>query len=614
MNPTFLNDLQLDAGFYPLASLLTGAVLYALYRLFVRMRCRSRQAQAFLTFGMCLMTASLFFRLTVWTDAPAAATAVETGKADAALTTTAGSAGAESGLGFTERFLDAVAVAWDYTCSHSSLVYAAGFALLFLFMAVQLLQLGRIRRKSMPDSRRGAIRVFQSPYDVPFSFGYNIFLPGSIEGRQRDFVLAHEESHIWHRHFHKLLILQCLTIVNWFNPFAYLIFRAIKELQEMEVDRDVIDNGFDREQYQINLVLTCTAHKEWIWARSNYNYSSLKERILFMNRHIQNSKSRLLALAATLSFVGLTGSITTQAMEKPGDTPEERPATAAQTETPRTSDVAGKGHTRQPVPTPAKRATATAAPTPKTVTASSRSEQEYDSRGCWTMLFIGDSAYQHHQTAPFVPHYKFFGKKASLTLTINWKNADGTTVIGGATGDYDPFSETTVREGGQVRPRQWVDANHIDDTWKDTYRISPYNSSLWKTERWERCAVPEEVKRTVAAYKQCRKRKDKLKGVWKQLTPGRSSEIYTFFGKDRFFSVDLKPYEQINLFYTFSGTAGDFAYVNDTTVIKGQTVYKLEWLNKDIFSYEDQAGQTLTYVRVEMPEIIRQVIEGCGLD
>lgn len=333
-----------------------------------------------------------------------------------------------------------------------------------------------------------------------------------------------------------------------------------------------------------------------------------------MNKNIQNSRSRLLVLAAAICLAGLTGSIATQAMEKTGDTPEKRPATSAQTDTPRTSAVDGKEHTRQPATTSAKRATATVASSPKTAMASSQSEQKYDSRGCWTMLFIGDSAYQHHQAAPFVPHYKFFGKKASLTLTVNWKNADGTTVIGGATGDYDPFSETTVREGGQVRPRQWVDANHIDDTWKDTYRISPYNSSLWKTERWERCAVPEEVKRTVAAYKQCRKRKDKLKGVWKQLTPGRSSEIYAFFGKDRFFSVNLKPYEQINLFYTFSGTAGDFAYVNDTSIIKGQTVYKLEWLNKDIFSYEDQAGQTLTYVRVEMPEIIRQVIEGCGLD
>lgn len=629
MNQTYLDNLQLVPGFYPLASLLTGAALYVLYRLFIRMRCRSRMAQAFLTLGMCLMTAALFLRLTVWTEPaagtppppaadirPAAELPAASPQAPAATPPAQASPAPPSGnrLRPVEKMQEALAAAWDYALSNLPAIYAAGIALLLLYMAAQIGQLHRIRRKSTLQGHRGCIRVYQSPCNAPFSYGYNIFLPGGMEDGQRDFVLAHEESHIWHRHFHKLLFLQCLTIANWFNPFAYLLFRALKELQEMEVDRDVLNNGFDREQYQINLVLTCTAHKEWIWARSNYNYSSLKERILFMNKNIQNYKSRLLVLAAALSFVGLTGSITTQAMEKPGDTPEERPATAAQTETPRTSDVAGKGHTRQPVPTPAKRATATAAPTPKTVTASSRSEQEYDSRGCWTMLFIGDSAYQHHQTAPFIPHYKFFGKKASLTLTINWKNADGTTVIGGATGDYDPFSETTVREGGQVRPRQWVDANHIDDTWKDTYRISPYNSSLWKTERWERCAVPEEVKRTVAAYKQCRKRKDKLKGVWKQLTPGRSSEIYTFFGKDRFFSVDLKPYEQINLFYTFSGTAGDFAYVNDTTVIKGQTVYKLEWLNKDIFSYKDQAGQTLTYVRVEMPEIIRQVIEGCGLE
>ena len=588
MNQTYLDNLQLVPGFYPLASLLTGAALYVLYRLFIRMRCRSRMAQAFLTLGMCLMTAALFLRLTVWTEPaagtppppaadirPAAELPAESPQAPAATPSAQASPAPPAGNRHrpVEKMQEALAAAWDYVLSNLLPAYGAGIALLLLYMAAQIGQLHRIRRKSTLQGHRGCIRVYQSPCNAPFSYSYNIFLPGGMEDGQRDFVLAHEESHIWHRHFHKLLFLQCLTIANWFNPFAYLLFRALKELQEMEVDRDVLNNGFDREQYQINLVLTCTAHKEWIWTRSNYNYSSLKERILFMNRHIQNSKSRLLALAATLCLTGFTLAVTTQAMEKPG---KATPRTAA--------------------------------------TAKAKEQKDYDSRGCWTMLFIGDSAYQHYQTAPFVPHYKFFGKKASLTLTINWKNADGTTVIGGATGDYDPFSETTVREGGQVRPRQWVDANHIDDTWKDTYRISPYSSSLWKTERWERCAVPEEVKRTVAAYKQCRKRKDKLKGVWKQLTPGRSSEIYTFFGKDRFFSVDLKPYEQINLFYTFSGTAGDFAYVNDTTVIKGQTVHKLEWLNKDIFSYEDQAGQTLTYVRVEMPEIIRQVIEGCGLD
>lgn len=71
MNFTFLDNLQIIPGFYPVASLLAGAVLYFLYRLFIRMHCQSRQAQMLLTLGMCLMTATLFFRLTVWVETPA---------------------------------------------------------------------------------------------------------------------------------------------------------------------------------------------------------------------------------------------------------------------------------------------------------------------------------------------------------------------------------------------------------------------------------------------------------------------------------------------------------------------------------------------------------------
>ena len=280
-----------------------------------------------------------------------------------------------------------------------------------------------------------------------------------------------------------------------------------------------------------------------------------------MKRNLLNIKNLLAILATGFCLVGFADTVKTQAMEK-----TEKP-----------------------------------------------SEKEYDSRGCWTMLFIGDSAYQHHKKPPFVKHYKFFGDKASLTLTVNWKTPDGAMAIGGATGDYDPFSETTVREGGQVRPRQWVDANHIDDTWKDVYNISSFIPSLWKTERWERCAVPEEVKRTADAYKQCQKRKDKLKGVWRLITSDPDIESYKFFGRDRFFAVNLRPYERENLFYTFSGSAGDFAYVNDTTIIEGQQSRNLHWMNKGTFCYQTQDGQTLTYIRVKMPDVVKQVLEGCGL-
>lgn len=593
MNPTFLNDLQLDAGFYPLASLLTGAVLYALYRLFVRMRCRSRQAQAFLTFGMCLMTASLFFRLTVWTDAPAAATAVETGKADAALTTTADSAGAESGPGFTERFLDAVAVAWDYTCSHSSLVYAAGFALLFLFMAVQLLQLGRIRRKSMPDSRRGAIRVFQSPYDVPFSFGYNIFLPGSIEGRQRDFVLAHEESHIWHRHFHKLLILQCLTIVNWFNPFAYLIFRAIKELQEMEVDRDVIDNGFDREQYQINLVLTCTEHKEWIWTQSNYNYSSLKERILFMNKSIKGFRSGVLVFAAGFCFAALLGLIGMQTLP--------RPAQAATTG----PDAAGPESIN-----PLNKEIFNAPPTARRFVPL----RGYNARGgCWYRHFSGDSAYLHHKRPAF-SDYKFFGHSATLTVSPRGRGQEvGGMTIEGATANYIQLSDTLAWEGGNFRLRRWADSRHFDDTWKDVHQLVPFIPSQWKTETWERITPPEHVKSIFRPCRECLERDDRLKGVWKQETD--KGTLYNFFGKDRYVYLRFTPVDPENLSYTLWGSCAEFWNHGDSIISKFFLGLRIHWIDENSFQSENiDTGQPAgIYTRVEMPDFFRKILEGSGL-
>ena len=625
MNQTFLDNLQLVPGFYPLASLLTGAALYFLYRLFIRMKCQSRPAQAFLTLGMCLMTAALFLRLTVWTEPatgtpPPPATDIRPAterpvKSPQSLSVTPPTQASpappiENRLRPTEKMQKALAAAWDYALSNLPAIYAAGIALLLLYMAAQIGQLHRIRRKSTLQGHRGCIRVYQSPCNAPFSYSYNIFLPGGMEDGQRDFVLAHEECHIWHRHFHKLLFLQCLTIANWFNPFAYLLFRTLKELQEMEVDRDVLDNGFDRKQYQISLVLACTTHKEWIWARSNYNYSSLKERILFMNRQIRNAKSRLLLCAASLCFVALAGTIATQAMEKPGkvaeNTVEETPAAIpADTEVMPEAIIKATADATRPaaVPAPPKAAPRTAAP------ANVKKQKNYDSRGCWTMLFIGDSAYASSKKAPLCVHYKFFGKEASLTLTVNWTIASGATRIGGATGDYDAFSPTTVREGGQVRPRQWIDADQLDDTWKDTYHISPFIPSDWKTERWKRCTPPEIVSQIVSAYKESTRRKDKLKGVWKQES---NRATYLFFGKTHFLALTLDPKEPANLFYTFEGYTGTFAFDGDDMLTEGNKTIPIEWDGENRFTGNVYPFPA-TYTRVDMPENLRKVVEGCGI-
>lgn len=156
MNFTFLNNLQIIPGFYPVASLLAGAVLYFLYWLFIRMRCRSRQAQMLLTLGMCLMTATLFFRLTVWVETPATVSVVQQAvssvatdahslSADEAMTDggTRLSGNAEgtlqkqalpvtvSGDRFrpAEKIQGGLTAAWDYVQSHLFVIYGAGIVL-----------------------------------------------------------------------------------------------------------------------------------------------------------------------------------------------------------------------------------------------------------------------------------------------------------------------------------------------------------------------------------------------------------------------------------------------------------------------------------------------------
>ena len=406
-------------------------------------------------------------------------------------------------------------------------------------------------------------------------------------------MLAHEESHIWHRHFHKLLILQCLTIVNWFNPFAYLIFRAIKELQEMEVDRDVIDNGFDREQYQINLVLTCTEHKEWIWTQSNYNYSSLKERILFMNKSVKGFRSGVLVFAAGFCFAALLGLIGMQTLP--------RPAQAATTG----PDAAGPESIN-----PLNKEIFNAPPTARRFVPL----RGYNARGgCWYRHFSGDSAYLHHKRPEF-SNYKFFGHSATLTVSPRGRGQEvGGMTIEGATANYIQLSDTLAWEGGNFRLRRWADSRHFDDTWKDVHQLVPFIPSQWKTETWERITPPEHVKSIFRPCRECLERDDRLKGVWKQETD--KGTLYNFFGKDRYVYLRFTPVDPENLSYTLWGSCAEFWNHGDSIISKFFLGLRIHWIDENSFqSVNIDTGQPAgIYTRVEMPDFFRKILEGSGL-
>lgn len=84
----------------------------------------------------------------------------------------------------------------------------------------------------------------------PFSFFRIIFINRKLEGETLEVVLAHEKSHIEHKHYWDSLFMEMCCILFWFNPFVWLIKRELRALHEFEVDQFLLSTGLELSKYQ----------------------------------------------------------------------------------------------------------------------------------------------------------------------------------------------------------------------------------------------------------------------------------------------------------------------------------------------------------------------------
>ncbi|WP_127130282.1 M56 family metallopeptidase [Pseudoflavitalea rhizosphaerae] len=118
---------------------------------------------------------------------------------------------------------------------------------------------------------------------VPFSFGRSIYLNKHLhtEAELRE-ILRHEFIHVKQRHSLDMMWGELLCIINWYNPFAWLLRNAIRQNLEFIADHQVLANGIDRKQYQY-MLLKVTG-MSFFSVANNFNLSSLKKRIVMMNK------------------------------------------------------------------------------------------------------------------------------------------------------------------------------------------------------------------------------------------------------------------------------------------------------------------------------------------
>jgi TonB family protein len=175
------------------------------------------------------------------------------------------------------------------------IIYLLGTGIFILLFLFRLIQITALVLKYGSENSNG-IRIVKINREVtPFSFFNIIFMnrnnencPGMKE------MLAHEMEHIRQRHSLDVVILELVTILQWFNPFIWLLKRSVRENHEFLADHGVLKPGVSPAAYRLLLIGSSMGFQPVI--ANNFNYSLIKIRIKMITR-IKSPKTAALKFA-----------------------------------------------------------------------------------------------------------------------------------------------------------------------------------------------------------------------------------------------------------------------------------------------------------------------------
>jgi len=169
-----------------------------------------------------------------------------------------------------------------------------GILVMLARLLLQVFSFKKMLRKAEPVTT-GNMNLYQVNENIiPFSFGNAIFINRDLHSESElQEIIRHEFVHV--KQYHSLDIIwgEILCILNWYNPFAWLIKRSIRQNLEFIADNKVLENGINKKEYQY-LLLKVIGNNQYSIA-NQFNFSSLKKRIAMMNK-TKSAKRQLIRL------------------------------------------------------------------------------------------------------------------------------------------------------------------------------------------------------------------------------------------------------------------------------------------------------------------------------
>lgn len=183
------------------------------------------------------------------------------------------------------------------------LFVAAGVLVMLVRLIIQLLSFRKMMKKATKVSEDGMTIYQVDDNIIPFSFGNSIFINRALHNEtELQEIIRHEFVHVKQKHSFDIIWGELLCLFNWYNPFAWLLKKAIRQNLEFIADHKVLEHGVDKKQYQY-LLLKVIGNNHFSIA-NQFNFSSLKKRIAMMNK-MKSAKRNLVRFLFLLPVLAI---------------------------------------------------------------------------------------------------------------------------------------------------------------------------------------------------------------------------------------------------------------------------------------------------------------------
>ncbi|MBN2236265.1 MAG: M56 family metallopeptidase [Bacteroidales bacterium] len=207
------------------------------------------------------------------------------------------------------------------------IIYFLGVLAMSLSLGWKLFKIFRLIKFSDKKNYKGLHFVFTYAGAPTYSFFKWIFVDPELFENKENFeeIIEHEKIHAFQGHSIDLILAEIACIIQWFNPFAYLLQNTIKENHEFISDHKVINSKVDIKSYQLLLI----EHSSLLKTNNlthNFSYSLLERRLKMMKKSRSPIGFAIRLFVLATSFTLIFFACSSPENQSPNDLNKDTPA------------------------------------------------------------------------------------------------------------------------------------------------------------------------------------------------------------------------------------------------------------------------------------------------